>query len=135
MSTYKFLVVWGFGFSQLWCHVTMLMFPNVWRNAVPSSSTVEGPHHQKEKKNLNRQQWPYENLKTYKLFINFPNLFPHSCSETLCAWVKERYNGMALSSFVSKHVWQTVPSLFVVDRLAFSVVIQANISSSKVTKN
>jgi len=51
MSNYKFLVVWGFGFSHLWCHVTMLMFPNVWRSIVPSSSRVEGPHHQNKKKN------------------------------------------------------------------------------------
>jgi hypothetical protein len=88
MSDYKFLVVWGFGFSQLWCLVTMLMFPNVWRSIVPSSSRVEGSHHQNNKKNknknLNPQQWPCENLSLTSYLLTFEFISSFLLRNSVC---------------------------------------------------
>lgn len=134
MSNHKFLVVWGFRFSQLWRNVTMLMFPNVWRSVVPSSSRVEGPHHPKKKKTESSTMalWKPWVLQVILLTSKFISSF--LLRNFVCLSKRERDKGTAFSSFVSKRVWQALPNLFVVDRLAFNVVIQANISNSKVTK-
>lgn len=79
MSNYKFLIVWGFRFSQLWCHVTMLMFPNVWRSIVPSSSKFEGAISPKKRKKktwiLNNGPVKTSSLTSYLLTSKFISLF------------------------------------------------------------